>query len=228
MSRWDAVVFDLDDTLFPESDYVLSGFRAVAEWAEVNIGIPSGDGFRELKDLFDRKVRGDTFDKWLGLRGIRHKKRVEELVMVYRGHVPVLKLFPEVPPLLEFLARHCRLGIVSDGPLAVQERKFGALGIAEYFQAVVFSDALGRESWKPSEAPFRLVLSKLGADSRRSVYVGDNPLKDFFGARKLGMFTVQLKRPGGEYADRKPPSPEHAPDRVIASLDELKNVLEMA
>ena len=27
-----AVIFDLDDTLFPERTYVLSGFRAVGDW----------------------------------------------------------------------------------------------------------------------------------------------------------------------------------------------------
>ena len=39
MSRLEAVVFDLDDTLYPEADYVLSGFQAVADWAEVHLGI---------------------------------------------------------------------------------------------------------------------------------------------------------------------------------------------
>lgn len=226
MNRWDAIVFDLDDTLYPEIDYVLSGFHAAAEWAKVHLGLPSKNGFRELKSLFDRNIRGDTFDTWLRMHGIRDKKRVEELVNIYRGHSPSLNVFPEVLPLLEFLGQHCRLGIVSDGYCEVQARKLKALGIAAFFQAIVFSDELGREAWKPSVVPFKLVLSKLGTEARRSVYVGDNPLKDFFGARQIGMFTVQLQQQrGGEYATRKPPSSEYAPDRTIASLNELKTVL---
>ena len=31
MSGLHAIIFDLDDTLYPERDYVLSGFRAVAQ-----------------------------------------------------------------------------------------------------------------------------------------------------------------------------------------------------
>ena len=53
--RWPVhtVVFDLDDTLFAERDYVLSGFRAVDEWirrerrVEASLLKPSGASNRE-------------------------------------------------------------------------------------------------------------------------------------------------------------------------------------
>jgi hypothetical protein len=41
VSGWRAIVFDLDDTLYPERDYVLRGFRAVAAWSDPNLGIPA-------------------------------------------------------------------------------------------------------------------------------------------------------------------------------------------
>jgi len=34
-----ALVFDLDDTLFPERDFVLSGFQAVGDWLETNLSL---------------------------------------------------------------------------------------------------------------------------------------------------------------------------------------------
>jgi FMN phosphatase YigB (HAD superfamily) len=35
---WQGIVFDLDDTLYPERGYVLSGFKAVASCAEARLG----------------------------------------------------------------------------------------------------------------------------------------------------------------------------------------------
>ncbi len=55
-----AVVFDLDDTLYPERAYVLSGFHAVAAWAEEQLKIPRRLGFAELRQLFEDGVRGNT------------------------------------------------------------------------------------------------------------------------------------------------------------------------
>ena len=55
--KWRAIVFDLDDTLYPERDYVLSGFRAIARWAAEHLRIPAEDGYRELAELFAAGVR---------------------------------------------------------------------------------------------------------------------------------------------------------------------------
>ncbi len=229
MRDWQAVVFDLDDTLFPERDYVLSGFRAVAAWAWEHLAIPAERGFCELERLFREGARGDTFNQWMASHRIpAGKALIEELILVYREHEPTnLRPFPEVLEVLEILRgrARARLGIVSDGWLAVQQRKLAALELAPCFQAVVFSDQWGRECWKPSRRPFLAVLEKLGISPEKGVYIGDNPLKDFYGARALGMATVQVRRRGGEYAAAIPPSALHAPDISIASLAELPGLM---
>ena len=71
MPAWQAIVFDLDDTLYPERAYVLSGFRAVAAWAAGELGLPVTQGFAELRRLFDDGVRGDTFNRWLESHGFQ-------------------------------------------------------------------------------------------------------------------------------------------------------------
>ncbi|HDQ72085.1 MAG TPA: HAD family hydrolase [Chloroflexi bacterium] len=223
---WRAVVFDLDDTLYPERDYVLSGFQAVAAWAEAELGIPSEQGFTELKQLFDLGVRGNTFDHWLEEHSLPADDGLTpQLVRVYRAHEPVLTPFPEAPGVLASLRDNYRLGLVSDGYLAVQRRKLSALGLAPYFDAVVFSDRWGREVWKPSPTPFEAVLDRLAVEAPRSIYVGDNPLKDFLGARRAGMYTVWVRRPGAEYAHLEPPTSHHAPHCTLASLASLAGVL---
>ena len=230
MNNWQAVVFDLDDTLYPESDYVLSGFRAVAAWAGEHLGIPKELGYRSLETLFRSSCRGHTFDRWLALHHVAaNGELVARLVEVYRDHQPEgLNPFPEVRDVLSALRPIVRLGIVSDGYLAVQQRKLAALGLAPYFEAVVFSDQWGRGFWKPSQRPFVVVCELLKVAGENAIYVGDNPHKDFHGARSLGMGTVRVQRQQGEHATAVPVSALHAPDVTISSLSELPQVLGTA
>lgn len=221
-SRWRAVVFDLDDTLYPERAFVLSGFSAVAAWlAQQKF---ADNSYVELAALYESGVRGDTFDRWLDIHGLPGDL-APQMVQVYREHQPVIQPFPGVSELLARLRQRGRLGLVSDGYLVVQQRKLAALALAGSFDAVVFSDAWGRAAWKPSTRPFEEALAQLGTAARDAVYVADNASKDFLGARQLGMATIWLRRPCGEYAHLEPPSPAHAPDLTITSLDELEGVL---
>jgi len=225
VSEWQAIVFDLDDTLYPEHDYVLSGLRAVAVWAQGELGLPAGRSFCELRRLFEEGVRGRTFDRWLAERGVDHNGGVADMVRVYREHGPQISLQRDVRELLVRLGRGYRLGLVTDGYLEVQRRKVAALGLDRYFQAVVYSDAMGRDAWKPSPRPFRAVLRQLSVTASAAIYVGDNPTKDFRGARGVGMCSIRVRRDGGVYHDLEPPCAQDAPDAEIATLDRLETTL---
>ncbi len=220
-----AVIFDLDDTLFPESDYVLSGFRAVASWAENQFKIPALKGLHELWTFYQNGVRGDTFNRWLASHSIYSKEAVNNLIVVYREHTPRIVAFPEVPQLLKGLRLNYRLGLLSDGYLLAQTKKLSALGLESLFDVIVFSDKWGLDSWKPCTRPFLEVLSQLHIEGSSAVYVADNPLKDFIGAREVDMLTVRIQRMGGEYADRVPPTPAHEPHITLNDLSQLPDVL---
>jgi putative hydrolase of the HAD superfamily len=144
------------------------------------------------------------------------------LLDIYRQHAPTISPFPDAIDLLTTLAQSYKIGLVSDGYLEVQQRKWLALGLDTFFDAVVFSDKLGRENWKPSTAPFKLVLEQLNISPEFSVYIGDNPRKDFFGARQLGMYTIQIKRTDSEYGHLEPPGLDYHPH---VKLDSLADVL---
>lgn len=144
---------------------------------------------------------------------------------VYREHVPSLTPFPETPQILDSVRNRCSLGLLSDGYLNVQRRKVSALAIAHYFDAIVFSDELGRTAWKPSSLPFQLILRKLNVTSHHAIYIGDKPLKDFVGAHELGMFTIRFRYADGEYSKLEPPTMRHAPHVTITSMAELHNVV---
>lgn len=224
MKKLKAVVFDLDDTLYPEKEFVKSGFRAVASWAELNLGIDSNIGERQLISYYENGIRGDTFNRWLASHNLLSNDLVKEMIKIYREHIPSISPFPEVKEVLGELKKKFLLGIVSDGYIEVQKKKLNALEIENFFDAVIFSDEWGKKNWKPSSKPFEIISEKLGIPSDQCMYVADNPIKDFFGAKKIGMYTIQIVRPGGEYSTRLPPSVKHKPNLTITSLEELLDI----
>jgi putative hydrolase of the HAD superfamily len=216
------VVFDLDDTLFPEEDYVLSGFRAVDAWLAKELQIT---GFRAQAEVFFRSgARGNIFDLALSHIGVEADKTlIDTLVQVYREHQPELRLFPDAEWAVHHFAKQGLIALISDGYLIAQQNKFAALGIAPLFHTVVFSDALARAFWKPSPAPYEQVMAAIPRPAKDFVYVADNPRKDFLAPNRLGWKTMQILRPNGVYFGVEV-EPEYRAQRQISSLLELKSL----
>ena len=225
VNNWPAVIFDLDDTLYPEEQFVQGGLWAVSRVSEEQLGTPQPVVWQELCQLLPTSPRGRLLDTWLERRSTADRALLPKLVQAYREHSPQLQLHPGLRDLLERLQAERRLGVVTDGWLAVQQRKFRALAVDHLFQAVVYSDAWGRDYWKPHPRPFQSVLAQLHCEASQAVYIGDNPTKDFIGCRALGMATIHLRLPAGVYHEVTPPTPEHAADLVVTSICELGEAL---
>jgi putative hydrolase of the HAD superfamily len=104
-----------------------------------------------------------------------------------------LQPFPGVIEALDALrAAGVGIGVLSDGQSSVQRRKLAALpAIEDRLDVVVMTDELGPGLAKPSPVPFRVACRLLGVSTRDSVYVGNDPRKDFRGARAAGMSTIR-------------------------------------
>lgn len=75
------VVFDLDDTLYLERDFVKSGFLAVAAVVASAVGSQEEEIFSFLWNLFQAGVRRDTFDRLLqAYPEARRSLEIEDLV----------------------------------------------------------------------------------------------------------------------------------------------------
>ena len=220
-----ALIFDLDDTLYPERDYVRSGFRAVAEWAERRLKLSPVIVRAELDALFDGGFRGDAFQWWLSEKGLP-ESLLPEMIKTYREHEPQIAFFPETKMLLETLKPRFHLGLVTEGRRAAQEAKIRALGLDHWIEAVVILGEDDRAEWKPSRKPFDRMLGMLSITGGEAAYIGDNPQKDFRGAREAGLQTVRIRSEGGFHAGEEPAAAKDAPDREIRKLDELVVIFE--
>jgi len=221
-----AIVFDLDDTLYPERQYALSGFAAVADWAEGPLGIPREQGYAELEAYFNDGVRGDTFNRWLKAHDLEPDRWIPDMVKAYRDHTPSLEPYPETRDVLKTLADEYRLGLITQGHKPGQQRKLKALDLTEAFEAVVIMGEEDRTDWKPSKVPFQRLLAEMDLQGDQAAYIGDNPLKDFVGARQLGMLTIWVRRPEGEHVDDLPPGPEYLAKIELLDLNGLSDALE--
>jgi putative hydrolase of the HAD superfamily len=215
-----AWIFDLDDTLYPESDYVRSGFRAVGEWAEARLGRSQAIVRAQLQSLFDAGFRRDAFQWWLSEQGLPDSL-LPEMVKTYREHVPKIGFYPDTEAALEELNKGCRLGLLTEGRRAAQEAKIRALGLDRWIETAVILGEEDRAEWKPSRKPFDRILGMMSLRGSDAAYVGDNPRKDFRGAREAGLRTVRIRREGGFHADEEPATEQDSPDREIRSLTEL-------
>lgn len=202
-------VFDLDDTLYLERDFVRSGFQAVGK----STGIP---GFFEAAwGLFEQGERGDVFDQALSLLEVPGD--VVGMVAVYRAHRPSIALAPDARRLLEWIQGAA--GLISDGPAATQQNKLEALGIAGRFQSVVLTGAWGATYSKPHPRAFLETQRRLGPGPY--VYVADNPTKDFETPRKLGWRTIRVRRQEGLYAAARGVEAEW----TVATLNDIRSVV---
>lgn len=218
-----AMVCDLDDTLFPEHEFVFSGFEAVDDWLVLNKGL---EGFAMLaKRLFAEGCRGNVFDQVLELVGEpKERSLIEKMLDVYRNHQPKLRLHPDAQRLIDRYRNEMNMAIITDGYLQTQRNKVAALGINEYFSPIIYSDAYGRENWKPSEVPYHNVMAETGFAGYEHVYIGDNPLKDFIAPKKLGWLTIRVIRADGQYAQQQVTTDREAVV-LINSLDQITDAI---
>ncbi len=199
------IVFDLDDTLFSEHQYVHSGFKAVSSFL-LEQGIASTDTLPLMWSLFLAGERRAVFNRALEDIGVfPEKKLLEILLTVYRSHQPDITLYPDARALLDHVYGRKQLALLSDGFQPAQKAKLAALAIQHYFNAVVLTDELGRDCWKPSPAGFEKIMQALGGNPAGYVYIGDNPVKDFAAPRTLGWQTICVRRPGGVYSESSAP-----------------------
>lgn len=213
-----AVAFDMDDTLYPERAFVFSGYRAVSQAVEAELGFAIYD---DLVALFQSGRRGDLFTPVLARRlGAVEERYVKRLVAVYRAHSPKIAPFPEADSVLKEIRERYRTALISDGIEEVQERKLDALDLRRHFEAVVMTDAFGREFWKPHPLPFKDCARRLAVDTAQMVYVGDNPAKDFITARRLGSRTIRVRRPGTLHFETALPAAREA-DVTVETLSEV-------
>lgn len=212
------VVFDLDDTLYKERDYVFSAFAEIADWIERSYAVK--DVFPFMKNA--RKEQKDVFSALIDYGNLPIPKN--DLLNMYRGHRPNIHLDADTRILLEDLSSQYILGLITDGRSISQWNKIYALNLLNWMQKenIIISEEFGSE--KPSLDNYVYFQQKY--PYAQYVYVGDNTDKDFLAPNILGWETVCLLDNGENiHKQRFNLDAKYLPIHYIDNIRQLSDII---
>ncbi|HQF88785.1 MAG TPA: HAD-IA family hydrolase [Acidobacteriota bacterium] len=215
------IIFDLDDTLYPFQEYLESGFWEVARYAGGKYGIDPQESFAYMKILYSRYGEREVLSNLVSYFSLE-PSAIIEMISVFREHRPNIALYPAYRKTLQTLGDTYVLGLLTDGDPGVQDKKIKSLRIQKYFKHTIFTHKFEEAKWKPNAFCFTLMARVIGCNPRDLVFVGDNPLTDFLGAKKAGYLTVRVLT--GEFRDKAVPM-EFEAHRRIKDLTELQDYM---
>lgn len=176
-----------------------------------------------IRNQFAEEVKGEmwnleeirlrAFERTLEYVNCPDKELAAHLNAIYRKHrFEDIELYPDVIPTFDVLARHFKLGLLSNGN-TYPER----CGLEGYFAFVVFSQDVQIE--KPDRRIFEITAERAGCELAQMLHVGDSLENDVAGARNAGVYSVWLNREG------EPNDTSIQPDYEVATLTEIPEIL---
>jgi putative hydrolase of the HAD superfamily len=177
-----SIIFDLDNTLYRESDYVHSGLMHVT--SQLYSGTLTV--FNKMMKLYTSGSK-QIFGDFLRDSGTYSREKEMEMVYLYRSHVPKIKPFTWVVPFLKELGdKKISTGILTNGRAIQQSNKLKALGILNYVDRYIIADIMGEKNWKPYPMPYKIMMSWLVTRPEECLYVDDCG-ENLIAATSLGM-----------------------------------------
>jgi putative hydrolase of the HAD superfamily len=202
------IVFDLDDTLYDEVDFVKSGFLEVSDY------LGGKKYFDFMWNEFLENGSGKIFDKLIQKFNI--DCNISKLIEIYRFHTPKISLPTASKKLLKYSLKY-KTALISDGHYITQQNKYRVLGLDKYIDLPIFTDFYHTK--KPELKPFKMVMDKF--NDKECIYISDNPKKDFLAPKKLGWKTIRYKNPNGIYKNF-----ENDADIEVYSQEDILKVLD--
>lgn len=114
LNQIEGVVFDLDDTLYSEKDYVRSGYREIAQ------NYPNIENAEEK--LWKSFLKGEkAIDKVFFEAGLGEERK--NALKIYREHMPKIELYKGVSEMISRIKTTKKVGIITDGRPEGQRKK---------------------------------------------------------------------------------------------------------
>jgi putative hydrolase of the HAD superfamily len=233
--RFDAVLFDLDDTLHDDT----AAYRAAAQRVAEEVGAERGVDAAALRDAYSREaesfwaqldatqlqtslagLRAQMWGRALADVGIRDPALALRAAVDYnRFRAEELELFPAALPLLHALrAAGRKTALITNGFAETHREKIVLLRLEDAFDAVLIADEVGMV--KPDPNIFLHACTLVGASPAASLMVGDRYERDIRGAQHAGLATLWVNPRGETLPAGGPP-----PDATVATFEEAAALL---
>lgn len=228
------ILFDLDDTLYKELDFVYGGFKEVCRHLAYKYSKDEEELYKYAINVLNTQGRGKIFNIICEMYNI--KEDINELIKIYREAKPQISLYEDAEYILKYFKLKLKdedmknlidnievpykIGIITDGKASVQWNKIKLLGLEKMVDKIIVTDDYGLECWKPNEFSYMEMLKYFNCKKEECIYVGDNPNKDFIGARKVGISTIRIIREVGDHMNTFLEK-EYEADFMVKNLREI-------
>ncbi|MDQ0160550.1 HAD-IA family hydrolase [Alkalibacillus salilacus] len=202
MDNIKVVIFDLDDTLISEKQFVRSGFKHVSKIISNEYNLDNEYVYSYLLELFNHNSK-NIFNRLLDKIGFSYSDElISFLVYEYRTHKPDIYFYEDVVHNIKKLRNNnVKVGMITDGFHETQRQKIEVINAKTYFDEIIVTDELGEGFWKPHPKAFEIMKELFEVDFEEMLYVGDNPDKDFFISKIHPITTMRILRSEGVYMD---------------------------
>ncbi len=213
----EAVVLDLDDTLWPIAPVINRAEKALARWIVDNApAVAAQWDVNTLKLLraslvaANPRLKNDVMGLRRGTIAAAFADagappgQAEEAFEFFRGERQKVEFYPDALPALERLRQRYRLGVISNGFADVN-----AIGIGEHFDAVVSAHEVGIS--KPDPRIFEAFVERIGLAASAMIYVGDDPANDVLAPQAAGFRSAWINRAGHAWPEDIDPAIAPAP-----------------
>ncbi|MBI4616850.1 MAG: TIGR02253 family HAD-type hydrolase [Planctomycetes bacterium] len=232
MKKLRAIFFDIDDTLYPTTEFARQAREnAVDAMIEAGLRLPRADALRELFELIEEFSSNyeHHYDKMLVRIPRSAYEPINPIVIIAAAVVAyhetkfrTLRAYEDAVEVLKLLARTDLVrGVITTGIAVKQAEKLLRLRVYRYLTptALFISDQIGIS--KPNVKLYQRACQDVGVPPGEALMVGDHPAGDIDPAKKLGMWACRVRR-GGKY--------QHAdgardPDFEIHNFWELLEIL---
>ena len=178
------IVFDLDDTLYKEIDFVKSAYNYINNYSMSRYNVDLSFYIQEciddginFFDLLNSKLQPDQ------------SFPLQKYLELYRFHYPEISFSHDTTVFLDKILNHnIDFSIITDGRSISQRNKIKALGLYDLVKNIIISEETGFE--KPHLNNFKL-LERIYPD-KKLVYIADNTSKDFLAPNLLNWNTICL------------------------------------
>lgn len=225
-----AVLFDLDDTLWPVVPVIMQAETLLFDWLRAHVpGVAQRHSIASLREA-RRILLAERPELALNLEELRRVAlkhaftevnedlgKLQPAMEVFIRARNAVTLYDDVLPSLDRLKKRVMLGSISNGTADLH-----AIGLAHYFDVSYAARIFGKA--KPEPDIFIATCQALGVAPHEAAYVGDDPLLDVVGAKNAGMRAIWINRSNVE-PERV--LPDHVyPDAICSTLPELEQWLD--
>lgn len=226
-----ALIFDLDDTLWPVAPVIQQAEATLHDWIAAQLPTLttrySIEALREKRQVLQETEHRFSYDLWALRHTLlkqvfaefdAHPELADQAMQVFAEARNRVTFYADVMPALGILKQRFILGSISNGFADLE-----SIGLDGHFSVSLAAHTFGCA--KPDPRIFLAMLEKLQLKPAEVMHLGDDLRLDVVGAQQVGMLATWVNRKGVNLAET-----EHAhikPDLIVRDMQELLRELNL-